>query len=119
MFLPYSKVQTIHRTHNRHHPEWLERKLANKFGGRYDEIEDGEINHILDKFDYEGAIIDWESCHHTKAEQPLNAYQEWERITDLDYLYEKYPNIHFFCSDQFKMRLLSAIRGLGLDKEPS
>lgn len=112
LFLPYKKVQKIHRAYNRHHPEWLERQLFTIQKG-YDLL----IEKLLDKFDYEGAIIDWECCHFTKVEEPLDAHEEYRRLLSLDTFSEKYPCITKFCYNEFSKRLMDAIKKLGLENE--
>ena len=59
LFLPYEKVQRFHRTHSRHHLEWLEINPINK--------------RAL-KFDWEAMLIDWECSRFTKKVSQLNAY---------------------------------------------
>ena len=116
LFLPYKKVQTIHRKNNKHHPEWLENKLfkiTNKYGG----IGSYDLYKYLDKFDYEGAIIDWECCHFTKAEEPLDAHDEYKRLLTYVNFYEKYPEITFYCYNEFSQRLMNAIKKLGLENK--
>ena len=54
LFLPYKKVQTIHRKHNKHHLEY-----------QYPE-----------KRNWEDLIIDWECSGLTKIASPLNAIEE-------------------------------------------
>lgn len=54
LFLPYKKLQTWHREHNRHH---LEYGIKNGF----------------DKIDWEALMIDWECSHITKEQCPLLA----------------------------------------------
>lgn len=116
LFLPYKKVQTIHRKHNRHHPEWLENKLAKYYyETSYDNIY--ELQEFLNKFDYEGAIIDWECCHFTKAEEPLDAHEEYNRVMDIDYFHNKYPFISKYFYNEFSHNLMDAIKKLGLENE--
>lgn len=115
LFLPYKKVQKLHRTYNNHHPEWLENKL---FAYEYElpYCED-IIKKYLNKFDYEGAIIDWESCHYTKLEEPLDAHDEYKRLLDYNNFKEKYPLITKYCYNEFSKRLMDAIKKLGLENE--
>lgn len=110
LFLPYKKVQTIHRMYNRHHPEWLERQL---FGlpNQYSPM----VEKLLDKFDYDGAIIDWECCHYTKLEEPLDAHDEYKRVLDYEYFKNKYPWITKYCYNEFSKRLMDSIKKLGLE----
>lgn len=113
LFLDYPKVQKLHRTYNRHHPEWLENHLA----AYSDKLTDEKINQFLDRFDYEGAIIDWECCHFTKTEEPLDAHDEYKRLLTYVDFYEKYPNITFNCYNEFSKRLMDAIKKLGLENK--
>ena len=116
LFLPYKKVQSIHRKNNRHHPEWLENKLqkmTNKHGG----LGSYDLHKVLDRFDYESAIIDWECCHFTKLEEPLDAHDEYKRLLTYVDFYEKYPNITFYCYNEFSHNLMNAIKKLGLENE--
>lgn len=116
LFLPYKKVQMIHRTYNRHHPEWLENKLSkitNKYGG----MGSYDLYKYLDKFDYDGAIIDWECCHYTKIEEPLDAHDEYKRLLKFDNFKEKYPLITRYCYNEFSHRLMDSIKKLGLENE--
>ena len=113
LLLPYSKVQRIHRIHHRHHPEWLENKL--KYYDNEICYEPDTLKKLLDKFDYDGAIIDWECCHFTKAEEPLDAYGEYKKIfKDFRTFQEKYPLIAKHCYYEFSERLLESIKKLGL-----
>ncbi|MBQ7550281.1 MAG: hypothetical protein IJT04_01975 [Bacteroidales bacterium] len=59
LFLPYEKVQQIHRTHARHHKEYR--------GKRYDWL---------------GMVIDWECSQYTKAVATMNARQKMENYKD-------------------------------------
>lgn len=52
LFLPYEKVQGIHRRHNRHHPQYR--------GGVFN-------------IDYEAMILDWECSRFTKKASPRRA----------------------------------------------
>lgn len=54
LFLPYKKVQAIHRRNNSHHLEY---------------------KHAPD-YDYEAMVIDWECSRLTKYASPRNAVQE-------------------------------------------
>lgn len=113
LFLPYPKVQTIHRTYNKHHPEWLENHLSSYIY----ELDNDEnlINKFLAKFDYEGAILDWECCHYTKSEEPLDAHEEYKRLLSYDNFNKKYPFITKYCYNEFSMKLMKAIKKLGLE----
>lgn len=57
LFWEYKKVQTWHRTHNRHHLEYPRQERIN----------------------WRDLCIDWESCHLTKTDEPRTARQEMER----------------------------------------
>ena len=114
LFLPYEKVQKYHRTKNRHHPEWLENKLKDcKWPPG--EIRDKEVEYLLNMFDYEGAILDWECCHYTKIEEPLDAHEEYKRLLSYDNFSKKYPLITKYCYNDFSRRLMDAIKKLGLE----
>ena len=118
LFLPYSKVQELHRKYNRHHPEWLNNKLNKADDKAFpNRISDEQIKKYLNKFDYEAAIIDWECCHFTKAEEPFDAHNEYKRLIPLIKYNEKYSSIAFFCYDEFSQRLLDTIKKLGLENE--
>ena len=54
LFLPYTKVQKFHRTHARHHEEWI-------------------ILHPNRKPDVLAMVIDWECSQYTKEACQLNA----------------------------------------------
>lgn len=54
LFLPYKRVQEIHRRNNRHHLEYRK----------------------PDKRDWEAMVIDWECSRFTKLNCPRNSYQE-------------------------------------------
>ena len=109
LFLPYEKVQKIHRKHNKHHPEWLERQL---FGltDKYKWI----VSKALDKVDFEGMIIDWECSHFTKSECPYLAFEEYRNLIYKPTFSEKYPWITKYCYDEFSKRLYDTIIKLGL-----
>ena len=62
LLFPYSKVQKWHRTHHRHHLEWLENALSK-------DLTETPIN----KFDWEAMMIDWECSRFTKTASPLDA----------------------------------------------
>ena len=113
LFLPYKKVQTLHRTYHKHHPEWLENML---FAYEY-QLSDEKIKQFLNRFDYEGAVIDWECCHFTKIEEPLDAHDEYKRLLSYDNFSKKYPLITKYCYNEFSRRLMEAIKKLGLENE--
>ena len=112
LFLPYKKVQEIHRKNNRHHPEWLDNKLKKAYEDSYCNWEE-----FVDKFDYDGAILDWECCHYTKVEEPLDAYEEYCRLLDRENFSKKYPYITKFCYNEFSKRLMDSIKKLGLENK--
>ena len=62
LFLPYEKVQRFHRTHSKHHLEWLGINPTNKRAS---------------EFDWEAMLIDWECSRFTKEASQLNAYDEY------------------------------------------
>lgn len=62
LFMPYKKVQDIHRRNNRHHLEY-------KYAPNYD---------------WEAMVIDWECSGLTKFASPRNAVQE------IEYKYNNY-----------------------------
>lgn len=112
LIFKYKTVQKFHRKHNRHHVEWLETKLKNHIN-----ISEKQINKYLNRFDYEGAIIDWECCHFTKIECPLDAKQETDRILSYVEFQQKYPCITFYCYKAFSEKLYETIKKLGLYHE--
>ena len=114
LFLKYPTVQRIHRSRHKHHPEWLERKLR-EFYWKYGILPEDVVKYYLDKFDYNGAIIDWECCHFTKAEEPLDAHDEYKRLLNYNNFSEKYPYITAYCYNDFSKRLMTAIKTLGLE----
>jgi hypothetical protein len=116
IFLPYPKVQKLHRAYNKHHPEWLEHKLEEMIN-KYEGIGSYDVFKFLNKFDYEGAIIDWECCHFTKVEEPLDAHDEYKRLLNHDNFSKKYPCITKYCYNEFSKRLMDAIKKLGLENE--
>lgn len=116
LFLPYKKVQEIHRKNNRHHPEWLENKLAKYYWETPYDVQ-YEVDNFLKKFDYEGAILDWECCHFTKSEEPLNAHDEYKRLLSYDKFKEKYPFITKYCYNDFSINLMNTIKRLGLENK--
>ncbi len=112
LIIPYKKLQRFHRIHNRHHPEWLEHKL--KSYNENDLFYDYSIiSRLLRKFDFDGAIIDWECCHFTKVECPLDAKGETDRILN-DNFEEKYPLIYKYCYDEFSNGLYESINKFSL-----
>ena len=71
IFLPYEKVQKFHRTHSRHHLEWLDNQLKNKKNSR---------SKVFEKFDWKGMLIDWECSRFTKLASPRTAAEEAKLI---------------------------------------
>ena len=69
LFLQYKDVQTWHRKHNKHHPEWLEHKIEEC--EKYYEFE--EIPKLIEDYDYECTLIDWECSQFTKEKGKLTA----------------------------------------------
>lgn len=114
MLFPYERVQSIHRNSRNHHPEWLEKKLRD-FYQKYGILPDSYVSYMLDKFDYNGAIIDWESCHFTKKDEPLNAYKEYNRLISYHNFSQKYPYITTYCYNEFSQKLMNAIKTLNLE----
>lgn len=62
LFMPYKKLQKIHRKNNRHHPEY-----RNK-----------------DRIDWEALVIDWECSRYTKIEAPLSARETLEEYIRIE-----------------------------------
>lgn len=62
LFLPYEKVQKLHRQWNSHHIP----KLTDK----------------PKEVDWEAAVIDWECSRFTKISAPLNAYGTYKRFVE-------------------------------------
>ena len=95
LFLPYKKVQKWHRHHHNHHLEWLDDKLKG--------CKDGDIRKILDRFDWEGMVIDWECSRFTKLASPKNAREEVRGMWTIEGL-SKYPYI-LNCADLARERI--------------
>lgn len=68
LFLPYEKVQKLHRQWNAHH---LPKKTDNK-----------------KRIDWEGMVIDWECSRFTKAEAPMTALETY------NYFYENKKDVY-------------------------
>ena len=67
----YKRVQRYHRHHSKHHPQ---------YGRRYG----------LNKVDWLGTVIDWESCHYTKEAQQRTAREEARWVVEnADYGFTK------------------------------
>lgn len=106
LFMKYGAVRKFHRVHAKHHIEWLENKISK------------HANYIkyLNRFDYEGAIIDWECSRFTKNDSQLTAHGEYDKLMDYDYFSERFPNITRYCYNEFSIRLMKTIKKLGLEK---
>lgn len=109
LFLPYSKVQRLHRIHNRHHIGWLEHNLKKNHTKE-------NIERLLSKFDFDATIIDWECCHFTKIECPLDALGEHNRVFN-DNFEDKYPCITKYCYSEFFTGLMNSIKKFGLNNK--
>ena len=105
----YKKVQKFHRTHNNHHPEWLEYKLS-----KDKHLTEEKVKSWLDKYDFKATAVDWECGHFTKIAQPRNAYQEYNAVLDYDNFSKKYPTVTRNCYNEFSRRMMDAIKELGL-----
>lgn len=116
LFLPYSKVQKLHRVYHKHHPEWLENKLEEMIN-KHQGIGSYDVFKFLNKFDYEAAIIDWECSRFTKESAQLNAHDEYKRLLSFDSFKEKYPLITKCCYNEFSKRLYNAIKNLNLENK--
>lgn len=114
LLFEYKTVQTSHRKHNKHHPEWLENKLEKLIRKCGNELGSYQVNKLLNKFDYKAAIIDWECSHFTKDACKLDAADEYRRLTAYDNFSDKYPHITFYCYDEFKEGLEKALVELNL-----
>ena len=67
--VPYKKIQKYHRTHSKHHIEWL--------------LKNGYYNYSMEKyFDWEALVIDWECSQYTKENCPRGAYEEMLNYLD-------------------------------------
>ena len=67
--VPYKKIQKFHRTHSKHHIEWL--------------MKNGYYNYSMEKyFDWEALVIDWECSQYTKENCPRGAYEEMLNYLD-------------------------------------
>lgn len=112
LFCKYETVQKFHRKHNKHHPEWLENKLL-KLSELVGYPLEEEINFYVDKYDYKGTIIDWESGHYTKNAATLSAVDEYNKLFGSYINFEeKYPKIAFYCYNEFSKRLMETIKKL-------
>jgi len=105
LFLPYKKVQKWHRTHNNHHPEWLEEKLKSGLN----------VEKLLKRYDFQGTIIDWECSRFTKKESPRTAKEEYNLLLSYDSFKKKYPYITKTIYNEFSRGLGEAIKKLNLE----
>ena len=112
LFLQYKDVQTWHRKHNKHHPEWLEHKIEEC--EKYYEFE--EIPKLIEDYDYECTLIDWECSRFTKISQPLDAKGEFKRVFNKEYFSKKYPHIKRFCYRDFYESMEKSLIKIGLNK---
>lgn len=113
LFMPYEKVRIKHRKNNKHHPEWLNYRLY-KCGNPNPTT--NQIKRLLKKFDFEGAIVDWECSRFTKP-KVRNAYEEYLKLTDEtgeNQFFKKYPFIVIYCKQEFKDGLIKAMEKLKL-----
>ncbi|WQJ53518.1 MAG: hypothetical protein [Wendovervirus sonii] len=83
LFMDYKKVQKIHRGIAPHHIEYVRDYWLHVYNvpeNREDML--NALFYIATHFfpDIEGMIIDWECSRFTKASEPLNAMEEWERV---------------------------------------
>ena len=90
IFLPYEKVQKLHRHRHNHHLEWLDDQLWNC------QFKDGDIRKVLDRFDWEAMMIDWECSRFTKEASPKTAREQVHDMWTLKGL-GKYPSILGWC----------------------
>jgi len=86
IFYPYPKVQKWHRHHHNHHLEWLDDHLWNC------QFRDGDIRKVLDRFDWEGMVIDWECSRFTKIASPMTAREKVRDVWTIKGL-GKFPSI--------------------------
>lgn len=113
LFMSYEKLQKIHRKHANHHIEWLEYKFKKcrnnlyKTGYRY-----------IDKYDYEGTIIDWECSRYTKNDKTLDAYGKYKDLFQRETFKVKYPELyHHGCFIILQSKFFSVLEKLGLSDE--
>ena len=105
LFLPYKKVQKIHRRSHPHHPEWLEERLKRGLN----------VEKLLKRYDFQGTIIDWECSRFTKKESPRTAKEEYNLLLFYDSFKEKYPYITKIIYNEFSRGLGEAIKELNLE----
>lgn len=115
LFLPYEKVQSFHRNHSKHHPEWLERKLKKSTEKSKVDVMFWVEDTIdaFHKYDYKGTIIDWECSRYTKNAANLNAYDEYKKLLTHDTFIKKYPYLGEYYN-YFSKKLFQAIKELEL-----
>ena len=110
LFMPYEKVQVFHRKHANHHIEWLE----NKFKKCQNCLYTSGYSYI-DKYDYEGTLIDWECSRFTKTAKTLDAYGEYKNLFQREKFKVKYPELyHQGCFMILQSKFLSTLEKLGL-----
>jgi len=83
LFMDYKKVQKIHRCIAPHHIEYVIKYWKHVHNIQNTEHDyQAALIYVLTHFtpDIEGMIIDWECSRFTKASEPLNAIEEWERV---------------------------------------
>lgn len=123
LFLPYEKVQSFHRSHSKHHFEWLERKLR-KNSEKYKKYRGTDkvpfkyflniLKHI-ESFDYTSTVIDWECSRYSKKAKKLDACGEYEKHFDYQYFKEKYPNLSEYYNT-ISQKTMDVIKKLKLKK---
>lgn len=112
LLFKYEIVQKIHRRNHNHHSEWLENWLR-IYNDNY-KVTDDIINKLLNRYDFDGTIIDWECSHFTKEASPYVAKDEFERFTEENYFKDKYPMIYKYCYNEFCSKLSESLGKLNL-----
>ena len=107
----YQKVRKWHKTHNRHHLEWLDRKV-----GQHNNDWDTRkyIRKYGEKVDWEGMVIDWECSRFTKTASPLNAYDEMYVVLENEHVRTHYPYLWGYSHLIRSYWLVPAMKRLGL-----
>ena len=82
----YDKVRYWHKRHNRHHLEWLDRKVG-------EGMHEMDLRKYADKFDWEAMVIDWECSRFTKTASPYNAYDEMYIVFENEHFRTHYPHL--------------------------
>lgn len=123
LFLPYEKVQRIHRNNTKHHFEWLNKKLR-KNSEKYKKYRGTDkvpfkyflniLKHI-ESFDYTSTVIDWECSRYSKKAKKLDACGEYEKHFDYQYFNEKYPNLSEYYN-AISQKTMDVIKKLKLKK---